>query len=137
MNEPLMLPSPPQPATWILHPPGNLWGENYLAGMAVELHDDGLEARTAVELIWPTGDSQNDLISFFHSLARDWTGWPDVRHWRSMDAKLQIEARHDGIGHISLTAILRDDVSRSDGWQAQVTLWTEGRRTAKPARRGH
>jgi hypothetical protein len=99
--------------------------EDYAALMTVELHDRGLDARTDVELWWPSPGHEVDLLTFLRSLADDWRGWPDVRHWRSNDATMRIQARHDNTGHVELTATLLDDASRPDTWSASATVTIE------------
>jgi hypothetical protein len=102
-----------------------VWSEDYAVRMTVELHDHGLEARTDVELWWPAPGREVDLLAFLQGLANDWRGWPDVRQWRSKDATMRIDARHDGTGRVCLAATLRDGAPACDAWSATVTVSVE------------
>jgi len=53
-------------------------------------------------------------------------GWSDVRRWSSKDSQLVIDAEHDGTGHVTLTATLRNDASSPTAWTAQVAVTLEG-----------
>jgi hypothetical protein len=59
-------------------------------------------------------------------LADDWRGWTGERKWRSLDAKMWIDARRDGSGHVTLGATLQEDASGSDAWSARVVVVLEG-----------
>lgn len=125
MTEPLTVRPQPGPNCWVLHPPVHIWEEDYLGALTIELHDKGLDARANVDVWWPPAGADYDLSAFLHALAEDWRGWPDVRRWRSMDAKMTIDAQHDGAGHVRLSATLRHDSSSPDAWSAQVSITVE------------
>jgi len=125
MTEQLTIRPQPGPNCWVLHPPAHIWDEDRLGALTVELHDQGLDAHTNVEVWWPPAGIDYDLPAFFRSLVDDWRGWPDVRRWRSMDAKMTIDAEHDGKGHVRLSATLRDDSSSPDAWSACVSVTVE------------
>jgi hypothetical protein len=96
-----------------------------VAVMTVELHDDGIQARTDVDLSLPLTNTEQDLVAFLQALANDWRGWPDARHWRSLDGKLHIDARHDGVGHVTLTGVLLGNAFSRDAWSARVAIELE------------
>lgn len=126
MNAPLIIRYPPAESTWVFHAPEDPWGEGYVAVMQVELYDEGLTARRDVELSLPYhAPEEPDLVTFFQQLADDWRGWKGERSWRSLDATMQITARHDSKGHVSLGATLYQDSYSPDGWLAQVFLTVE------------
>jgi hypothetical protein len=125
MSEPLIIQTPPSPSVWMLHPPTDPWGDGYVAVMRVELHDSGLDACTEVDLSWPPDGTDQDLIIFLQSLVDDWRGWTGERKWRSMDAKMWIDAHHDGTGHVTLGATLHEDSSSPDAWSVRVTVTLE------------
>lgn len=125
MTEPLTIRPQPGPNCWVLHPPSHVWDEDYAGALTVELHDQGLDARTNVEVWWPPAGIDYDLPAFLQALAEDWRGWPDVRRWRSMDAKMTIEAQYGGTGHVRLSATLRDGSSSPDAWSACVSVTVE------------
>jgi len=124
MSEPLVL-QYSTPDMWILHPPTDPWGDGYVAVMRVELRGQGLNAGTDVDVPIPPEGADPDLIVFLQELARDWRGWPGEREWRSLDAKMWIHAVHDGSGHVSMTATLRESASEPDAWTARVTVTIE------------
>jgi hypothetical protein len=116
---PLIVGGPPAPARWVLHPPTDPWGDGYVASLDVELHDRGLDAGAGVELSWPPDGSETDLVLFLQGLADDWRGWAGERRWRSLDGRLEIDARHDGRSRVTLGATL------VDGWTARVPVELE------------
>jgi hypothetical protein len=122
MSEPLIVWVPPSPASWVLHPPTDPWGHGYVAYMRIELHDRGLEAAGEVTLSWAPDDSETDLVLFLQGLADGWRGWTGERRWRSLDGQMEIDARHDGIGRVTLGATLRQDTLGADGWSARVPV---------------
>ncbi|HEY8456034.1 MAG TPA: DUF6228 family protein [Actinopolymorphaceae bacterium] len=124
MREPLVL-QYATPNAWILHPPTDPWGDGYVAVMRAELRGHGLHASTDVKVSLPSEDEDPDLLPFFQGLARDWRGWSGERAWRSLDGKLWIHAVHDGAGHVSMTATLRESASAPDAWTARVTVSVE------------
>jgi hypothetical protein len=66
--------------------------------------------------------------AFFRGLDRDWRGWTGDRGWSSMDGGCKIGARHDGVGHISVTVSLRGpgiDRSATEPWSASLTVIVE------------
>lgn len=57
------------------------------------------------------------LQRFLGDLAAHWRGWDNSKEWESIEGGLRLEARHDGLGHIALTATLRDLAERN-AWRA-------------------
>lgn len=78
------------------------------------------------------------LADFFATLAEDWRGWKGGRRWASLEDDLELEATHDGLGTITLTARLRTEAFAQHRWRAaaQIVLDAGGLdRIARDARR--
>jgi hypothetical protein len=75
----------------------------------------GLRAEVAVwlgvdEAVRPTPDG--GLSAFFANLAQEWRGWDGHRRWSAYAEGLQLEARMDRLGHVTLHVVLQ----RSGDW---------------------
>jgi hypothetical protein len=72
-------------------------------------------------------DLGTTLSGFVEGLAADWRGWDGVRTWRSMERELCLDARHDGLGHVSLGVTLRASVPNWDdtAWTARTVFLLE------------
>lgn len=125
MTEPLIIAPGPDSGSWKLLPPIDPWSDGYVAVMRVELHDQGLDAFTDVDLSRPLDGTDFDLVAFLQGLADDWRGWHGERTYRSLDGKMRITARHDGSGHVALRATLTGSASLPDAWSAAVTVTLE------------
>jgi hypothetical protein len=61
----------------------------------------------------------NGLADLFAFFALHWKGWEGSQHWGSLDGELSLDAQSDRLGHVFLTASLRD------GSPARWTLCAE------------
>jgi hypothetical protein len=48
------------------------------------------------------------LAAWFRELDNDWRGWAATKRWSSMEGQLELNAIHDGLGTVTLTARLKD-----------------------------
>jgi hypothetical protein len=64
------------------------------------------------------------LQEFVADLAANWRGWEGSKQWASIEGCLNLDARHDGLGHIELRVGLRGQYS-GDAWRAEGTLTLE------------
>ena len=79
------------------------------------------------------GDSivlDDALLDYLANLDRSWQGWAGVKSWTSVSDNLTLNARHDGIGRIFITAAFRSpglaDGEGSEGaWTASAVVVTE------------
>lgn len=124
MTEPLTLRFPPSPASWVIHPPTDPYGDGYVARVLMEIHDSGLDAYIDTTLSIPPADGGWDLALFVQGLADDWQGWSGERSWRSMGGEVFINARHDGRRQVTLAITLQGDPV-TDGWTARTLLEVE------------
>jgi hypothetical protein len=86
---------------------------------AVEIRGGGVQANALVRSL--AGD---DLPGFLRHLAADFRGWPEARHWRSLEDQLRIEATHDGLGHVTLLVRLRRR-PYADDWDLAIPVSVE------------
>ena len=63
------------------------------------------------------------LAAFFRRLADDWRGWSDAREWGSIEGDLELEATHDGLGHVALRVRLRNWLDPE--WQCEGVIWLD------------
>ncbi|BCJ33708.1 hypothetical protein Athai_12110 [Actinocatenispora thailandica] len=97
-------------ARWVLGAPYNPWEEPHFGWrVATELHDGAMNAATDAGIDGWSDDSRGLTVAgFVAELAASWRGWHGVRRWRSLDHELQLDARHDGHGHVDLGVTLRE-----------------------------
>lgn len=81
--------------------PTRPWDDELLT-YQVQLHAHGL--RATVEI---TSVHDDALPAFLRDVADDFRGWPGVRHWRSLEDQLRLEATHDRLGHVTVLTRLR------------------------------
>ena len=62
------------------------------------------------------------VAAFFDDLALNWRGWTDEKTWRSSDDQLRFAASHDGLGHVTLRATLRDRDWPGEVWTVELLL---------------
>jgi len=98
--------------------PQRPWDDE-IVDFVVQISASGLEARSVVTSM--AGDS---LSEFLGDLSRDFAGWQGVRHWRSLEDQLRIEATWANRGHVTLTFRLRPTVYDS-AWEASVSFDVE------------
>jgi hypothetical protein len=60
-----------------------------------------------------------DPVAFFGGLAQDWCGWEGPREWWTDG--LALTCRHDGIGHVTIDAVL----GGAWPWTVHVTISVE------------
>jgi hypothetical protein len=105
MDEPLSLRLPGESARMVVHPASDLYGNGYTRTFRIEIFDDGLSAVTDATA---TTFDDPSLTTYLQRLADDWRGWPGLRKWRTQDGELQLDAHHDGLGHVTLGVTLRN-----------------------------
>lgn len=122
MSKPLRVSPDPDSGTWILHPSSQIRAADYVAVLTVELHDDGLDAHTDVELWWPPTGTDQDLLAFRQTLTDDWRGWRKNRQylWTATPGDRQsVERRRSSQLWRAATAALlirASGTSRSKAW---------------------
>jgi Family of unknown function (DUF6228) len=79
---------------------------------------DGLTAHTTF-WVGPEG-IEHRLDDFFRSLEGDWRGWDGPRQWKGMEGGLSLTCTHNGLGTITVAAVL-ENLSGSD-WTAKAAL---------------
>jgi hypothetical protein len=62
------------------------------------------------------------LAGFFASLDADWRGLDGARTWLSSEHEIMLEARHDGVGAVTVTAELRDGAPPRWSCAAELAL---------------
>jgi Family of unknown function (DUF6228) len=60
------------------------------------------------------------LHAYFADLAQHWRGWDGDKEWESLG--LQLAARHDGLGHVTLDATLDEDYAMAQRWRVRASL---------------
>lgn len=86
---------------WTIHPLADPDGGGDIYFAATELDDDTMRASTNAA-VHARFSSEGSLPEFATSLAADWRGWEGARGWRSLYDELELDARHDGRGHVRL-----------------------------------
>jgi uncharacterized protein DUF6228 len=90
------------------------------------LKGDGLSASVPVRLAagYPTVGSGRDLVEFFRSMARDWSGWEGTRTWESLGHELRLECTHDNKAQVQVAVFLsRRRIGQDPArWRAHATL---------------
>jgi hypothetical protein len=83
--------------------------------------DQGLSAAADVQLSLM---DEPPLDQFLAGLADGWQGWPGARVWRALEGRLELDARHDGSGHVTLGVTLKSHRYRRRGedWSARTSL---------------
>ena len=66
--------------------------------------DEGLSAAADVQLSLM---DEPPLDRFLAGLADSWQGWPGTRVSRALERQLELDARHDGRGHVTLGVTLK------------------------------
>jgi hypothetical protein len=65
--------------------------------------------------VWLTDPAiESSLTSFIRDLAVQWRGWEGVKEWTAYEGGLALSCAHDGHGHITMTAELRE--RSNHGW---------------------
>lgn len=62
--------------------------------------------------------SNNGLRKFFGELASSWRGWDGSKVWSSLEGEFSLACEHDGLGHVTVVASIRDHGS----WEAKMTM---------------
>lgn len=91
-----------------------------LESYVIELEALNFHAKTRVE---NPGYGQPPS-QFFEELAASWKGWEGIKNWFAMDRELELEARNDRIGHVTLTVTIPDTASQGQ-WCARVAVMIE------------
>ena len=75
------------------------------------------------------------LGSLFRAAAADWRGWNGERCWKSVDGELAVSLEADGLGHVTVSVSLGDELGdRPDPWCLQTTLTLEAGQLDRVAR---
>ncbi len=85
--------------------------EHYL----VSLNKQNFHVQQRVYAFDPTN---NGLAKFFGELAASWRGWDGPKVWNSLEDEFSLTCSHDGLGHVTVDASVRDQGS----WEATMTL---------------
>ncbi|WP_446218834.1 DUF6228 family protein [Micromonospora sp. IBHARD004] len=127
MEEPFVLQPLGTSCRWVVHPPTDPYGDGYIWAVRSEISDEGMSAATSAMLAGRWAPENESLGWFFQSLADDWRGWEGVREWGSLEGELEIDARHDGRGHVAIGVRLRRarQAYADDAWSARTVLVVE------------
>ncbi|MEV1017482.1 DUF6228 family protein [Micromonospora sp. NPDC049751] len=127
MEEPFVLRSLGSSSQWTLHPPTDPHGDGYVWVVRAQISDDGVTAETTATLAGRWAPENEGLGWFFQSLADDWRGWRGGRTWRSLEGAMEIDAHHDGSGHVAIGVLLRRarQAYTDDAWSARVVFTIE------------
>ncbi|HWS33898.1 MAG TPA: DUF6228 family protein [Actinoplanes sp.] len=114
-------------ARWVMHPPQDPHGDDYVHEAKIEIHEDGMTAVTTATVGAGFAGRTTTLALFVEELAADWQGWDGPRMWQSLDRELTIAARHDRRRRVSLHVTLRaPGVSWDDStWSATAVFVLE------------
>ena len=129
---------------WVVYPPVDRDGDGYVYWIDVEVFDEGLSAASSATIegsepydaanVASAGDSPGSVTrmigvdEFMASLAAGWRGWSGVRRWQSMESGMDLDARHDGRGRVSLGITLLGSRGWGDvdkAWSARIVLTLE------------
>jgi Family of unknown function (DUF6228) len=99
----------------------------YVYEVDVEITATDLMARAVVDMEVSPARRDVDLVEFVRDLVEHWRGWPGHRLWRSLDARMQIEAAHDGVGHVRWDVTLTGPIAApvDESWSAHVLIVLE------------
>lgn len=124
MDEPFVLQPVGSSCRWVLHPPTDPYGDGYILALRSEIYDVGMWAETSATLVV---DEEVDLGGFFQRLADDRRGWDGAREWRALEGEMDIDARHDGRGHVAVGVTLRRarQPYAADAWSARTVFMVE------------
>lgn len=75
--------------------------EHYL----VSLNKQNFQVQQRVYAFDP---ANNGLAKFFGELAACWRGWNGPKVWNSLENEFSLTCDHDGLGHVTMDASLRD-----------------------------
>jgi Family of unknown function (DUF6228) len=53
-------------------------------------------------------------------LAAQWRGWNGDEEWEGLG--LRLAARHDGLGHITIDAVLEQDYAMAERWRLRASI---------------
>jgi hypothetical protein len=110
---------------WVVGPPVDPYGDGHVYSADVEIHADGLTARTTATLL--ARFEHVDLASFFAGLASDWRGWEGHRRWEALEQEMAIDAWHDGRANVMIAVTVRrsEAAYADDAWSARVVFTVE------------
>jgi hypothetical protein len=97
-------------ARWVVRAPYDAWDEPHFGWrVTTELHDGAMNATTDTGIDGQCDGSPalSTPAGFVAELASSWRGWQGVRRWQSLERELQLDAQHDGRGHVNLGITLR------------------------------
>jgi Family of unknown function (DUF6228) len=60
------------------------------------------------------------LDAYFGRLAAQWRGWNGDEEWEGLG--LRLAARHDGLGHITIDAVLEQDYAMAERWRLRASI---------------
>ncbi|MEV1315516.1 DUF6228 family protein [Micromonospora arborensis] len=127
MEEPFVLRPLETSCSWVLHPPTDPYGDGYIWAVRSEISDEGMTAETSATMAGRWAPENESLGWFFQSLADDWRGWEGGREWRSLEGEMEIDAHHDGRGHVAVGVMLRRarQAYADDAWSARMVFMVE------------
>jgi Family of unknown function (DUF6228) len=123
VNDTLTIRSTRLDGTLIFHPPVDTDG-GYVYEVGVELSAKDVAARATLDIASPPAGHDVDLVEFVQSMADDWRGWAGARRWRSLEGRMQIDATHDGAGHVSLNVTLAGPIATplDESWSVHIVI---------------
>ena len=110
--------------SWLLGEPVVVFEDNMFRRVSMMIIDESLSAAADVQLSLM---DEPPLDRFLVGLADSWQGWPGTRVWRALERHLELDARHDGSGHVTLGVTLksRRHRRRVEDWCARTSLIIE------------
>jgi hypothetical protein len=85
-----------------------------------EIAGDGISAKKGIY-----GYTDTALLAdLFDSLARDWKGWTEERHWASIEGELDLTASSDSLGHIRLDMVILSN-HPEDNWTVTAPVYLD------------
>ena len=110
--------------SWMLAEPVVLFDDNMFRRVSMMIIDEGLSAAADAQL---SLIDEPPLDQFLAGLADSWLGWPGTRIWRAIERQLELDARHDGRGHVTLGVTLKSRryQRQEEDWCARISLIIE------------
>ena len=63
------------------------------------------------------------LTRLFAEMSKEWRGWKGEKIWRTTDAAVTLAFTHDGVGHVRVNAVVKDD--QPSVWEVRGQLAIE------------
>lgn len=109
---------------WMLGEPRVLFDDDMFRYVSMMIVGEGMSATADVQLSLL---DRPPLHEFLATLAESWQGWTGARTWRSLERQLELNARHDGWGHVTLGVTLKSYrfAPPNEDWSARTSLVIE------------